>query len=78
MTFWNVLPDSTEQTTLAIESVERRWSTGRGYCIEASDAREAKQIAIDYRATLRGWFPAPPVIMASRQKVIVLARGRAA
>ena len=71
---WNVKPDSVEQTTLGVESAERRYSTGRGYCVEAPDAKEARAIVRDYVATVRGWFPQPPVLLADRQRVIVLSR----
>jgi len=73
-TFWNVRPDTIERTTLAVESKERRYSTGRGYCVEALDPKAAKRIVSDYIATMRGWFPEPAIVLASRQKVIVLSR----
>jgi hypothetical protein len=81
MTFWNVkpnptTPDTIEPTTLAVESEERRWATGRGYCVEARTAEDARKIVRDYNFTMRGYDLAEDraVILASRQKVIVLSR----
>lgn len=46
---WNVRHDAEpERTTLAVESVERRYGTGRGYCVTADSAREAQLIAFRY------------------------------
>ncbi len=44
MAIWNVRPEAVERTTLATESAERRYTTGRGYCVEAPDAKEARRI----------------------------------
>lgn len=47
---WNVRHnDEPEQTTLKVESVERRYGTGRGYCVTADSAREAINIVYKYQ-----------------------------
>jgi hypothetical protein len=77
MTIWNVKPDTVEQTTLAVESVERRWSIGRGYCVEARSAAEARVIVRDYTFGQRG-YPISErgrVRLVERQRVPVLSRG---
>lgn len=46
---WNVRTNAEpERTTLGVESVERRYGTGRGYCVTADSAREAQLIAYRY------------------------------
>ena len=47
---WNVKLDSEpERTTLKVESVERRYATGRGYCVTADSATDAKAIMWKFR-----------------------------
>jgi hypothetical protein len=42
---WNVRHDcAPERTTLGLESTERRYGTGRGYCVTADSATEASAI----------------------------------
>lgn len=84
MAFWNIIynragPDLAERTTLATESRERRWSTGRGYCVEAQNPTEARDIARDHGFTIRGErLPEDRrVTVRERQRVPVLARGLA-
>jgi len=46
-----------ERTTLAVESVERRYGTGRGYCVTADSGDEARKIAWDYQRQTRHDVP---------------------
>lgn len=47
---WNVRHDvAPERTTLGVESVERRYGTGRGYCVTADSAKEALRIAFKWQ-----------------------------
>ncbi len=40
-------------TTLKIEEVERRFGTGRGYCVTADSEREAIHIAAKYQRQVK-------------------------
>lgn len=42
-----------ERTTLGVESTERRYGTGRGYCVTADTEREAIAIACKYQRERR-------------------------
>lgn len=47
---WNVRHNQEpERTTLKVESAERRYGTGRGYCVTADDAKEASLIVYRYQ-----------------------------
>lgn len=52
---WNVRLNGAEpeRTTLATESAERRYGTGRGYCVTADSAKEATVIAWKWRSQER-------------------------
>lgn len=78
---WNVKynpagPDLVERTTLATESRERRYTTGRGYCVEARSPDDARAIVRDWGFFSRGEKLAPErLVMAPvRQRVPVLYR----
>jgi hypothetical protein len=80
MAFWNVrAAGEAERTTLATESTERRYSTGRGYCVEAPNEPEARRIARNYVYQVRGHdMPADRrVALRERQRVPVLSYGLA-
>lgn len=43
---WNVRHNAEpERTTLKVETVERQYGTGRGFCVTADSAKEARDIA---------------------------------
>jgi hypothetical protein len=78
---WNVRfnpagPDLVERTTLAAESKARRWETGRGYCVDAATAADARAIVRDWGYSIRGdKLAVERLVMArERQRVPVLGR----
>lgn len=51
---WNVRHDcEPERTTLSVESRERRYGTGQGYCVTADSAQEAKAIVWKHQRQLK-------------------------
>lgn len=44
---------SATRTTLKVEEVERRFGTGRGYCVTADSEREAISIATKYQRQVK-------------------------